>query len=98
MTGTRVPMPYFCWMLGQLLQSDERPVVDMTGLTGLYNFHLSFLPTNLPQADFDQLPQEARDRPTLFDALKDQLGLKLTARKGPVQYFVIDHIDRPTEN
>jgi uncharacterized protein (TIGR03435 family) len=98
MTGTRVPMPYFCWMLGQLLQGDERPVVDMTGLTGFYNFHLSFLPTNLPQEDFDQLPQEARDRPSLFAALKDQLGLKLTARKGPVQYFVIDHIDRPTEN
>lgn len=98
MTGTRAPMPYFCWMLGQLLQGDERPVVDMTGLTGFYDFHLSFRPTGLPQEEFDQLPAEARDRPSLFDALKEQLGLKLTARKGPVQYFVIDHIERPTEN
>jgi len=98
MNGTRVPMPYFCWMLGQLLQGDERPVVDMTGLTGLYDFHLTFLPPGLPQQQLDQLPAEARERPSLFDALKEQLGLKLTARKGPVQYFVIDHIDRPTEN
>ncbi len=98
MTGTRVPISYFCWMLGQLLQGDERPVVDMTGLTGLYDFRLSFLPTGLPQQEFDQLPPEARDRPSLFEVIKDQLGLKLIARKGPVQYFVIDHIDRPTEN
>jgi uncharacterized protein (TIGR03435 family) len=98
MDGTRVPMPYFCWMLGQLLQTDERPVVNMTGLTGLYDFHLSFLPTNLPQQELDQLPAEARDRPSLFEALQQQLGLKLTPRKGPVQYFVIDHIERPTEN
>lgn len=98
MTATRVPMPYFCWMLGQLLQVDERPVIDRTGLTGFYDFRLSFLPTGLPQEDLDQLPPEARDRPSLFNALKDQLGLKLTAQKGPAQYFVIDHIDRPTEN
>lgn len=98
MTGTRVAMPYFCWMLGQLLQGEERPVVDMTGLNGLYDFHLSFLPPGLPQEEFDQLPPEARDRPSLFDALKNELGLRLAPRKGPVQYFVIDHIDRPSEN
>jgi len=98
MNGTRVPMPYFCWMLGQLLQGDERPVVNMTGLTGLYDFNLSYLPQGLPQEEHDKLSTEALDRPSLFDALKDQLGLKLTARKGPVQYFVIDHIDHPTEN
>ena len=33
--GSRVPMNYFCFWLGQNLQSDERPVVDKTGLTGL---------------------------------------------------------------
>jgi len=97
MNGTRVPMPYFCWMLGQILQGDERPVVDMTGLKGFYDFKLSFLPS-LPQEEHEKLSAEALDRPSLFDALKEQLGLKLTAQKGPVQYFVIDHVDRPTEN
>lgn len=98
MSGVRVPMPYFCWMLGQLLQGDERPVVDETGLRGFYDFHLSYLPQGLAPEVLSQLPAEALDRPSLFEAVKQQLGLRLTARKGPVQYFVIDHIDRPTEN
>ena len=98
MHGTHVPMPFFCWMLGQMLQGDERPVVDMTGLSGFYDFKLSFLPRDFPQEVRNNLPQEALDRPSIFDALKEQLGLKLTAQKGPVQYFVIDHVDRPTEN
>jgi uncharacterized protein (TIGR03435 family) len=96
--GNRVPIPYFCWLLSQNLQDDERPVVDLTGLTGFYDFTLSFLPQNLPQQVHDNLSQETLDRPNLFDALREQLGLKLTAQKGPVQYFVIDHIDRPTQN
>ena len=98
MNGARVPMPYFCWTLGQILQQDERPVVDLTGLTGFYDFTLSYLPQNLSQEARDGLSPEALDRPSIFDALKQQLGLKLTAQKGPVQYFVIDHVERPTEN
>ena len=98
MKGVRVPMPYFCWMLSQILQDDERPVVDLTGLSGFYDFTLSFRPQNLPQEVPDNLSQDALDRPSLFEAVKEQLGLKLAAQKGPVQYFVIDHIERPTEN
>jgi len=98
MKGVRVPMAYFCYNLGQLFQGDERPVVDQTGLTGFYDFNLSWLPDNIPQNFRDTLPQDVLDRPSIFVALKDQLGLKLTAQKGPVQYFVIDHVDRPTEN
>lgn len=98
MHGTHVPIPFFCWMLGQILQRDERPVVDMTGLTGFYDFNLSYLPQGLPQQERSNLPQEVLDRPSIFDALKEQMGLKLTAQKGPVQYFVIDHVERPTEN
>ncbi len=98
MNGVRVPMPYLCWTLSQILQQDERPVVDRTGLTGFYDFTLSYLPQNLPQETHDHLAQEALDRPTLFDALKQQLGLKLAAQKGLVQYFIIDQIERPTDN
>ena len=98
MHGDRVRMPFLCWMLGQLLQGDERPVVDMTGLTGFYDFNLTYLPQGLAQEKRSNLSQEVLDRPSLFDALKEQLGLKVTAQKGPVQYFVIDHIERPTEN
>ena len=98
MHGIHVRMPFFCWMLGQLLQEDERPVVDLTGLNGFYDFNLSYLPQNLPQEQRSNLSKELLDRPSIFDALKEQLGLKLTPRKGPVQYFVVDHIERPSEN
>jgi uncharacterized protein (TIGR03435 family) len=34
----------------------------------------------------------------LFDALQQQLGLKLESGKGPVEVIVIDHIEKPSEN
>ena len=95
--GTRVPMPYLCWQLGQILQSDERPVIDETGLKGKYDFTLIWLPGNADQFR-DTLPSDVLDRPVIFSAVRDQLGLKLTAQKGPVTYFVVDHIEHPTAN
>jgi uncharacterized protein (TIGR03435 family) len=91
--GRRVSMSYLSWWLGQHLQSDERPVIDRTSLTGYYDFNLNFAPVRPPGA-------EAPDTqlPSIFDALRQQLGLKLHAEKGPVEYLVIDHIGRPSEN
>jgi uncharacterized protein (TIGR03435 family) len=34
----------------------------------------------------------------MFDALEQQLGLKLESRKGPVETYVIEHVERPTDN
>ena len=96
--GVRVPMPYFCWWLGQQLQTSGRPVVDHTGLNKNYDFTLTFLPELPPDFSKDNLPPEVRDRPSIFDALKEQLGLKLLPQKGPVDHYVIDHIDRPSDN
>lgn len=96
--GNRVPMPYLCWWLGQNLQNDGRPVVDQTGLTGNFDFTTSFLPPLPPGFDPSNLPPEYHDLPTIFTALKDQLGLKLTPQKGPVDQFIIDHLDKPSAN
>jgi uncharacterized protein (TIGR03435 family) len=96
--GARVPMPYFSWWLGQQLQNDERPVIDLTGLDKNYDFTLTFLPLFPPDFPKENLPPELLDRPSIFDALKQQLGLKLTAQKGPVEYYVIDHVEKPSEN
>ena len=97
-TGDRVNMEYLCWWLGQILTNDQRPVVDMTGLTKNYDFSLKFMPELPPNISPETIPAEIASRPSLFVALKEQLGLRLDPQKGPVEYYVIDHIERPAGN
>jgi uncharacterized protein (TIGR03435 family) len=96
--GTRVPIPYLCWWLGQQLRTEERPFIDRTGLDKNYDFTLSFAPELPPGFPKENLPPGLLDRPSLFDALKEQLGLTLQAQKGPVEYYVIDHVEKPSAN
>jgi uncharacterized protein (TIGR03435 family) len=96
--GIRVPMVYLTWLLSQILHAEGRPVVDQTGLKGNYDFLLSYRPILPPDAPADALPPEDRDLPTLFDALRTQLGLRLTPTRGPVDHLVIDHIEQPSPN
>jgi uncharacterized protein (TIGR03435 family) len=96
--GRRVPMKYLCWFLGQQLQAEERPVIDQTGLDKNYDFTLSFAPELPPNFAKENLPPGLLDRPSIFDALKEQLGLKLQAQKGAVEYYVIDHLEKPSGN
>ncbi len=93
--GRRVPMPYLCWWLGQQLQSDERPVVDHTGLTGKYDFTIRFA-RELPLGTIRD--NEGDQEPSIFEALREQLGLRLVPEKGPVEDLVIDAVERPTAN
>lgn len=97
-TGTRVPMTYLTWWLGQQLQYDGRPVVDKTGLKQSYDFAVSFAPQLPPNISRDSLPAETQNQPSIFDALKQQLGLKLEPAKGPIEYYVIDNVDKPSAN
>jgi uncharacterized protein (TIGR03435 family) len=96
--GHSAAMEYLTWFLGQRLQQDGRPVIDKTGLTGYYDFKLSYLPELPPDFPRDRLPPDAADRPNIFQALREQLGLRLEPQKGPAPYFVIDHVERPAEN
>jgi uncharacterized protein (TIGR03435 family) len=73
-------------------------VIDKTGLTGNYDFTLSFLPELPPGGDQSNLPPGILNRPTIFEALKQQLGLKLQLQRGPVEYHVIDHVEKPAGN
>jgi len=93
--GKRVPIQRLCFQLQMILEADGRPVIDKTGLTGYYDFTLSFLPEKW-EVDRDKLRPEMRDRPSIFDAVRQQLGLKLEAQKGPVEYYVIDHVEKPS--
>jgi uncharacterized protein (TIGR03435 family) len=94
--GKRCSLERLCFQLGSFLQSNERPVIDKTGLTGYYDFTLSFLPDLPPGVNKENLPPEILSRPSLFDAVKQQLGLKLDPQKGPIEYFFVEHIEKPT--
>ena len=78
-----------------------RPVVDRTGLTARYDWRLEWTPTfiNGPTADSPPVANPAGDSgPNLFTAIQEQVGLKLQAEKGQVEFLVIDHAERPTED
>ena len=68
----------------------RHPVVDATGMTGRYDFKLAF-------SGPATLGMEGGDRdilPTLFSAVQDQLGLRLEKKKGQIDFFVIDHVEK----
>jgi bla regulator protein blaR1 len=69
-------------------------VVDKTGLTGGFNFVLDWGPDR-PDAKADGVID---DRPSIFTALQEQLGLKLESAKVPMQAIVIDSAEKPSEN
>jgi uncharacterized protein (TIGR03435 family) len=94
--GRDVPMNYFCWWLAQQLQHDERPVLDRTGLTGKYDFDISFARELSPGAA--GADNAGSVFPSIFTALKEQLGLKLQAEKDTVEYYVIDSMEKPSDN
>jgi uncharacterized protein (TIGR03435 family) len=77
-----------------------RIVVNQTGLTGAYDFDLEFAMDPAPGAAAPP-PAAATavsDRPGLFTALEEQLGLKLQATRAPIAVTVIDRVTPPTEN
>jgi uncharacterized protein (TIGR03435 family) len=74
---------------------DQRPFVDQTGLSGRFDLNLEFMPEkNGPPTD----TQPDSGGPTAVGAMEKQLGLKLVKQTGPVQEFVVDHVDMPSEN
>jgi len=72
-------------------------VVDKTGLTGQYDFNLQWseAAANSDGASKDAAPASG---PSLFDAVQEQLGLKLVPQQGPEDVLVIDHIEWPEGN
>jgi uncharacterized protein (TIGR03435 family) len=71
-----------------------RMVVDRTGMTGSWDFELTFAPENRGT----DAPTVDPNAPSFFTAIQEQLGLKLEPTKGPVDVLVIDAIEKPTED
>lgn len=72
-----------------------RPVVDQTGLSGTFDFSLEFAPQ--PRGVALEAQTEMTG-PTLLEALRDQLGLKLKSSTASLETVVIDHMEEPTPN
>lgn len=91
-----VPMSRLAWFLSMRL---HRTVVDKTELTGVYDFELAWAPDE-PQREEGpgSPPQPDASGSTIFTALREQLGLKLTSQKGPVEFLTINHAEKPSEN
>jgi uncharacterized protein (TIGR03435 family) len=88
-------------MLAQNLSGQvDRLVVDRTGLAGGYDFDLEFSPDASGQggAPATASATGVPDRPSLFTALEEQLGLKLQPTRAPVDVTVIDRVSQPTGN
>jgi uncharacterized protein (TIGR03435 family) len=101
-TAHAVPIARLAHDLTQML---GHPVLDKTELKGVYDFKLQFTPDDRLQppsglAPNQRLPVPPADSnaPSLFNALPEQLGLKLESGKGPVEVIVIDHVERPSGN
>lgn len=75
--------------LARIISADAgRAVLDATNLEGDFEFLLEWDP--LPLAD------RPTNRTSLFVALEEQLGLRLQADRAPVQFIVVDRIQRPS--
>ena len=78
-------------LASQLAYSAGRPVIDKTGLTGYYAFKLDWFPDN-------RTAEPDSDLPSMFNAVQEQLGLKLEPTKAPYAMLIIDHAEKPSEN
>ena len=91
-------------LAGLLGMAMDRPVIDKTGITDQFEIHLVFSPEDSaapgPATADPGAPAAVRapDAPGIFQAIQEQLGLRLLPAKGPVDVLVIDHIERPSEN
>jgi uncharacterized protein (TIGR03435 family) len=99
MTAARVPIANLIPALSRIL---GRTVVDKTGLTGNFDISLEWAPDESQAVQFapdgPKPPPSDAAGPSIFTALQEQLGLKLESQKGPVEIFVIDGAEKPSEN
>jgi uncharacterized protein (TIGR03435 family) len=81
----------------------DRFVINQTGMAGSYDYHLEFTPdqttTGLSSLRvLTDTPADPTGGLSIFIAIQQQLGLKLESAKGPREFLVIDHVERPSEN
>jgi uncharacterized protein (TIGR03435 family) len=79
----------------------DRPVLDESGIEGRYDLKLEWTADEsqfIGRASQMQAPDRNVEPPDLFTAVREQLGLRLTPKKGPAPILVVDRVEKPTEN
>ena len=104
LTPPTVTGSHFVWdvkgmsigLFARLLKIEGTPVIDRTGLAGTFDIHLEYdiAPTSSTELGVAMDPP----RTPLLSAIGKQLGLRLDLGKGSREVFVIDHLERPSEN
>lgn len=92
MVGRKVRIGDFAKELALIL---DRPVLDQTGFTGVFDLKLNFRPDPALAGFPDHGGPPVPGLPNIFAALEDQLGLQLTPSTAPVQVLVIDRAEKP---
>jgi uncharacterized protein (TIGR03435 family) len=70
----------------------DRPVVDRTGIDGVYDFTLKWSPSDDPDAT------DSAAGASLFTTIQETLGLKLEGKKVPVPMIAVDSAEKPGAN
>jgi uncharacterized protein (TIGR03435 family) len=85
-----------------LYGEEGKQVINRTGLQGRFDFHLQFAMNEQSRQRYAEITglslSELWTSPSIFEALEEQLGLKLESSKGPVEVLVIDSVQKPSEN
>ena len=91
----------------QLSYALGRPVIDKTGLSGNFDFSIQWMPdsgwngdpttASSPPGTLEEQSSNS-DGPSIFTAIREQLGLLLKSARGPVEVVVIDRVEFPTGN
>jgi len=90
-TAVRIDMAGVASALANVFR---RPVVDRTGLTGVYDIQLELPPLQPATVDGGAPGSSV----SVFTVLQEQLGLRVEEGRGPVEVLVVDRVERPTEN
>lgn len=86
--------------LAQSLQTAvmDRPVINLTKIEGRYDFTLDWMPDETQFATFGRVNVPDTGKPNIYEAFREQLGLRLEATRAPADIIVIDKVEKPSEN
>lgn len=87
--------------LAQSLQTAvmDRPVINQTKIEGRFDFTLDWMPDETQFATFGRVEAGANaGKPNIYEAFREQLGLRLDATRASADIIVIDKVEKPSEN